>query len=99
MGHQPLVSDNRRFLKSPGGEGRAAYISKKPIGTEGVPKPVNGQEGTRDRKSGSDPNPLDSSREIEHRVTHAVVPKLAVWTRPLEIKVSRACQFFVLLRA
>lgn len=91
MGHRPLVIDDRRFPISPGGEGRAAYIPKEPIDTEGVPKAVNGQEGTRDGKFGSDPNPLDNGRQIEHRVTHAVGRKLAVRTGPLEIKVLAPC--------
>ena len=99
MDHRPLVSDERRFLISPGGGGPAAYISKEPTDTEGVPKPVKGQEGTRSGKPRSDPDPLDSSREIERRATHAIGRKLAVRTGPMERKVLRPCQFFVLLRA
>ena len=99
MDHRPLVSGERRFLVSPGGEGRAAYISKEPTDTERIPKPVKGQEGTRNGKPRSDPDPLDSSREIERRATHAIGHKLAVRTGPMETKVSRPCHFFVLLRA
>ena len=103
MGHRPLVSDNRPFLVSPGEgeqrEGRAGYISKAPIETEGLLKPVNGQEGNHNRKSRSNLGPLDSSREIEHRMTHAVGCKLAIRTGELENKVSPPCRFFVLLRA
>ena len=76
-------------------EGRAAYIPKAPMDTEGVPKPVNGQEGTHDGNSGSDLDSLHSSREVEH----AIGRELTVRTGPLKMKVSRPYQFSVLLRA
>jgi hypothetical protein len=75
-GHRPLVSENRRFLTSPGGcersEGRATYVSKAPMGTEGVPKHVNDQEGNHDGTPGSNPDSPDINWETEHRVMHAM---------------------------
>lgn len=103
MGHQPLVCASRPFLVSSEEcerqEGRAAYVSKAPMNTDGVPKPVNGQKGTHDEKSGSDLDPLDSGREVKHRVTHSVGRKLTARPGPLEMKVFRPYQFSVLLRA
>ncbi len=96
MGHRPLISANQLFLMPPGEcerQGRAAYVFKAPIDTEGVPKLVNGQEGTHDGKSGSNLDPLDSSGEVEHRTTHAVGRNLTVRTGALEIKVPAHTSF------
>jgi hypothetical protein len=96
------MDHNRPLPMSPGEcerrEGQAAYVSNAPIDTEGLPKPMDVQEGHHNGKPRSNPSPLDSSREIEHRGTHTVERKPAARTGELENKVSSRARFFVLLR-
>jgi hypothetical protein len=88
--HRPLASDHRPLLVSPGEyqrlEGQAVYVSKARMGIKGVPKPVNGQEGSHDRNSDSPGGKQD--REIEHRMKPVMGRTLAARTRASENKVS-----------
>lgn len=93
-GHQPFVRDNRPLPMSSEAcerlEGRATYVSKVPVDIEGIPKPLNCQEGDHCRNFGSNPDSRDGNRETDHRATPAV--KRTVTVRTCANKVSYSCQ-------